>query len=103
MEEKNIQTYEVKKVETFNYSDGSKKTIENFQVFGDNMNLPDFVYKQVDYWDENGIYDKDKSFGFRETACIVNDETSQEDNVSFSDSGSESESESKDTECQTTP
>ena len=112
---------EVKTITTLKYDDGSTKTTEDFKAYSNDIDLPVFLYGKVEYKDKDGKIDEDKSSYFRETLCIGDDESSQEESdlesvsesetesesetktETESESGSDSESESKDTECQTTP
>ena len=55
--------------------------------------LPVFLYCNTEYKNKDGIIDKDKSNYFRETLCIGNDETSEEESDLESVSESESETE----------
>ena len=92
--EPKIINREVKILTTIKHNDGSTKTTEDFKAYLDNIDTPVFLYTKVEYRDHNGKIDKDKSFFFRETLCINDDETSQEEYTE-----SESESESKDSQC----
>ena len=60
-----------------------------------------FLYGKVEYKDKDGKIDEDKSSYFRETLCIGDDESSQEESESETETESESdsESESKDSQC----
>ena len=101
---------EVKTITTLKYDDGSTKTTEDFKAYSNVIDLPGFLYGKVEYKDKDGKIDEDKSSYFRETLCIGDDESSQEESdlesVSETEtetgSASDSESESKDTQCQTT-
>ena len=111
--EPKVVNREVKTITTLKYDDGSTKTTEDFKAYSNDIDLPVFLYGKVEYKDKDGKIDEDKSSYFRETLCIGDDESSQEESdlesVSESETESESEtkteteSESKDTECQTTP
>ena len=103
--EPKVVNREVKTITTLKYDDGSTKTTEDFKAYSNDIDLPVFLYGKVEYKDKDGKIDEDKSSYFRETLCIGDDESSQEESdlESVSESESDSESESKDTECQTTP
>ena len=103
--EPKVVNREVKMITTLKYDDGSTKTTEDFKAYSNDIDLPVFLYGKVEYKDKDGKIDEDKSSYFRETLCIGDDESSQEESdlESVSESEADSESESKDTECQTTP
>ena len=103
--EPKVVNREVKTITTIKYDDGSTKTTEDFKAYSNDIDLPVFLYGKVEYKDKDGKIDEDKSSYFRETLCIGDDESSQEESdlESVSESESDFESESKDTECQTTP
>ena len=103
--EPKVVNREVKTITTLKYDDGSTKTTEDFKAYSNDIDLPVFLFGKVEYKDKDGKIDEDKSSYFRETLCIGDDESSQEESdlESVSESESNSESESKDTECQTTP
>ena len=112
--EPKVVNREVKTITTLKYDDGSTKTTEDFKAYSNDIDLPVFLYGEVEYKDKDGKIDENKSSYFRETLCIGDDESSEEEpdleSVSESEteteteteSESDSESESKDTECQTT-
>ena len=102
--EPKVVNREVKTITTLKYDDGSTKTTEDLKAYSNDIDLPVFLYGKVEYKDKDGKIDEDKSSYFRETLCIGDDESSQEESdlESVSESETESESESKDTECQTT-
>ena len=60
-----------------------------------------FLYGKVEYKDKDGKIDEDKSSYFRETLCVNDDETSEEESdlESVSESETETEPESKDSQC----
>ena len=96
---------EVKTITTLKYDDGSTKTTEDFKAYSNDIDLPVFLYGKVEYKDKDGKIDEDKSSYFRETLCIGDDESSQEESdlesvsESETESESDSESESKDSQC----
>ena len=100
--EPKVVNREVKTITTLKYDDGSTKTTEDFKAYSNDIDLPVFLYGKVEYKDKDGKIDEDKSSYLRETLCIGDDESSQEESDLESVSESETESESKDTECQTT-
>ena len=98
--EPKIVNREVKTITTLKYDDGSTKTTEDFKAYSDDIDLPVFLYGKVEYKDKDGKIDEDKSSYFRETLCICDDESSQEEcTKSEFESESESESESEDSQC----
>ena len=92
--EPKIINQEVETLTTIRYDDGSTKITKDIKTYINEIDLPAFVYTKVEYRDTNGKIDEDKSFSFRETLCINDNETSQEKYTE-----SESESESKDSQC----
>ena len=106
--ESKIVNREVKTITTLKYDDGSTKTTEDFKAYSDDIDLPVFLYCKVEYKDKDGKIDEDKSSYFRETLCIGDDESSQEEcteseseseTETESETESEYESESKDSQC----
>ena len=101
--EPKIVNREVKTITTLKYDDGSTKTTEDFKAYSDDIDLPVFLYCKVEYKDKDGKIDEDKSTYFRETLCVNDDETSEEESdlesVSESETETETESESKDSQC----
>ena len=95
--EPKIVNREVQTITTLKYDDGSTKTTEDFKAYSDDIDLPVFLYGKVEYKDKDGKIDEDKSFFFRETLCVNDDATSEEE--SDLESVSESETESKDSQC----
>ena len=99
--ETKVVNREVKTLTTVKYDNGDVKTTEDFKAYIDDTDLPVFLYTKVEVKDRNGTIDKDKSFFFRETLCVNDDETSEEESdlESVSESETETESESKDSQC----
>ena len=92
--EPKVVNREVKTITTLKYDDGNTKTTEDFKAYSKDIDLPVFLYGKVKYKDKDGKIDEDKSSYFRETLCIGDDESSQEE----SDLESVSESEFSESE-----
>ena len=79
----------------YKHNDGSTETIEEFEVYFDNIDTPAFVCMKVVYRDPNGKIDKDKSFVARDMPCGFHDDIARREEYTDSDSESVSGSDSK--------
>ena len=96
MKWKNINREE-KIVTVAEYIDESKKITTDYKAFFDKTEIPEVVYKKIEYIDPDGNIDEDKSIYLRGSLPydFNNDKTSQKEHTeSDSDSDTESESES---------